>query len=264
MNRINHAFEKPGAFIGFLTGGDPDKQTTINCIKALIDAGTDLIEIGVPFSDPCAEGPVIEKADVRALENGMDLEGIFSIIEEIRKNNQNIPIVLLTYYNPVFKYGEDGFLKRLKEVGGDGLIIPDMPYEESEEMRKLTKENNLSLILLVSPTSNERIKTIAEAGDGFIYVVSSMGTTGVRSKITTDIPSMIKKIKDVTNVPAAVGFGISTPEQAEKMCETADGAIVGSAIVKIIEENGKESPELVYNYAKQMKEAALKGGLKRQ
>ncbi len=258
-NRISTAFEKPGAFIGFLTGGDPDIKTTKECIKKLVEAGTDLIEIGVPFSDPCAEGPVIEQADMRALQSGTKIEDIFSTIKDLREENIQAPIVLLTYFNPVYKYGTEDFLIKLKEVGGDGLIIPDMPYEESELLRKLTKKHDLSLILLVSPTSEERIKTIAKAADGFLYVVSSMGTTGIRSEITTDIPSIIKEIKKVSDIPTAIGFGIATPEQAEKMCKSADGVITGSAIVKLIAENGTESPEIVYEYAKKMKEGALKG-----
>lgn len=258
--RINDAFKDSGAFIGFLTGGDPDLDTTLECINALIEAGTDLIEIGVPFSDPCAEGPVIEQADIRALKNGTKIEDIFNLISKVREKNNEVPLVLLTYFNPVFKYGTKDFLRKLKEVGGDGLIIPDMPFEESNDLRKETRENDLCLISLVSPTSNERIKKIAKDSDGFLYVVSSMGTTGVRSEITTDIPGIISKINQVSDIPTAVGFGISTPKQAEYMSKYADGAIVGSAIVKIIEKFGKEAAPEVYKYAKSMKEATMKGG----
>lgn len=262
--RISKAFEEPGVFIGFLTGGDPDINTTLKNIDSLIEAGTDLIEIGIPFSDPCAEGPVIERADLRALESGTNLDSIFSIIEEVRKKNKEIPLVLLTYYNPVFKYGSSKFLERLNKVGGDGIIIPDMPFEESEDTRKIARENDICLISLVSPTSDDRIDKIAKNSDGFLYVVSSMGTTGVRSEITTDIPSIIEKINNASDIPTAVGFGISTPEQAKEMCKSANGAIVGSAIVKIIEEKGKDSPKYVYEYAKSMKDGALEGAKERK
>lgn len=264
MNRIENAFKEPGAFIGFLTGGDPDLETTKKSIKALIEAGTDLIEIGVPFSDPCAEGPVIEAADMRALANNTNTNDIFELIQELRNEGIETPIVLLTYYNPVYKYNQEKFLDRLKEVGGDGLIIPDVPFEESAEIRKLTKDKDLALISLVAPTSNERIDKIAKEAQGFLYIVSSMGTTGVRSEITTDIPSIINRVRQNSDIPTAVGFGISTPEQAEQMCKTADGAIVGSAIVKIMEKYGKDSPEYVYAYAKEMKEGAQRGAVVRK
>lgn len=262
-NRIQKAFEKPGAFISFITAGDPDVETTIECVKKMAEAGSDLIELGVPFSDPCAEGPVIEAADVRALNNGMDTHKVFDIISRVRDLGIDVPIVLLTYYNPVYKYGTDAFLKKLKEVGGDGIIIPDMPFEESDETRQKARKEDLCLISLIAPTSNERIDKIAKNADGFIYIVSSMGTTGVRTEITTDIESIVERIRKNTDLPTAVGFGIATPEQAERMCKTADGAIVGSAIVKIMEEYGKDSPEYVFEYVKKMKEGALKGAINR-
>ncbi len=256
MNKIPQAFEKPGAFIAFLTAGDPDLETTKKCIHKLVQAGTDLIEIGVPFSDPCAEGPVIERADTRALEGGFRVVQVFDLIRELREENVDVPLVLMTYYNPVFKYGNEAFIKKLKEAGGDGLIVPDMPYEESDELKAIARKHGLDLISMVAPTSNERIKEIASDAGGFLYVVSSLGVTGVRSNITTDIGAMIKKVKEVTDTPTAVGFGVSTPEQARKMCESADGVIVGSAIVKLIEKYGKDAPEYVYDYAKKMKDAA--------
>ncbi|MGI6108849.1 MAG: tryptophan synthase subunit alpha [Eubacteriaceae bacterium] len=254
--RIAGAFAEPGAFIGFLTGGDPDADTTVACIKALEDGGADLIEIGVPFSDPCAEGPVIEQADIRALNAGMNTEGIFDIIRRVREDGVQVPIVLLTYVNPVFVYGTERFMKSLQEAGGDGLIIPDLPFEESAPFRQAARAEGMCLISLVAPTSKERIRMIASEADGFLYVVSSMGVTGVRSEITTDIPSIIREIRSASDIPAAVGFGISTPEQAAKICETADGAITGSAIVRIIEQYKQDAPEHVREYTADMKAGA--------
>ncbi len=254
MSNINKAFEKGKAFIGFLTAGDPNLTTTKECIYAMEKAGADLIEIGIPFSDPIAEGVVIQSANLRALKANTSLNKIFETVKEIRKNTQ-IPIVFLTYLNPVFNYGYENFFKTCKETGVDGIIIPDMPFEEKEEVKDIADKYDIDIISLIAPTSDNRIKMIAKDANGYIYVVSSMGVTGIRNEITTDVDSIIKTIRTSTSVPCAVGFGINTPEQAKHFASISDGVIVGSAIVKIIEKYGQNSPEYVYNYVKEMKDS---------
>lgn len=256
MSRIENAFKNGKAFIPFITGGDPDLDTTEKLIYAIDRAGADLIEIGVPFSDPIAEGPVIQEANERALANGCTTDKLFDMVARARKNTQ-IPIVYLTYINPVYAYGKEKFMKRCKECGVDGLIIPDLPYEEKGEFSDVCKEYGVDMISLIAPTSHERISMIAKEAEGFVYCVSSMGVTGVRNEIKTDVAEMIQLVKQVTDIPCAVGFGISEPEQAENMAAVADGVIVGSAIVKIIKEHGKDSEQAVFDYVKNMKEAVL-------
>ncbi len=255
-NKISKAFDNPNkkAFIGFLTAGDPDAGSTVKFILEMARAGADLIEIGIPFSDPTAEGVVIQEANIRSLSGGMTTDGVFEIVEEVRKTC-DIPLCFMTYANPVFHYGYDRFFTRCEELGIDGIIVPDMPYEEKQEMEEEANKKNVSVISMVSPTSEERIKKIAGEADGFIYVVSSMGVTGVRNEISTDLGKIIKNIREVTDVPCAIGFGISKPEQAAKMAGISDGAIVGSAIVRIIAKNGKDSAPLIYEYVKSMKDA---------
>lgn len=253
-NKIKKAFENKKAFIAFLTAGDPDKESTIKYVLAMEKAGADLIEIGIPFSDPTAEGAVIQEANIRALKNGMTTDGVFEIVEEIRKVSQ-IPLCFMTYCNPVFHYGYDRFFGRMEELGVDGLILPDLPYEEKDEMEDVADAHNVALISMVSPTSDERIKKIAKDAQGFIYVVSSMGVTGVRQNISTDLGAIVGKIREVTDVPCAIGFGISTPEQAKKMAGVSDGAIVGSAIVRLIEANKDQAEQVLYDYVKSMKDA---------
>lgn len=262
--KIREALADGGAFIAFLTGGDPDADTTVACIHALEEGGADLIEIGIPFSDPCAEGPVIEAADMRALKGGMNTRGIFEILRRVRAEGVKVPIVLMTYYNPVFKYGLDEFMQELVDSDGQGVIIPDLPFEESAPAREAARKAGVDLISLVAPTSDARIEKIAKGADGFLYVVSSMGVTGMRENITTDIGGMIDKIHAASDIPTAVGFGIATPEQAEIMCRYADGAIVGSAIVRIIEEHGQNAADYVRDYTKQMKAGAVRGAAFRQ
>lgn len=254
MSKIAQAFQNGKAFIPFLTAGDPTADTTYKCIMEMIRAGADLIEIGIPFSDPTAEGPVIQNANVRALSNGITTDGVFEIVRRVRQESQ-IPMVFLTYLNPVFHYGYDAFLAKCKELGVDGIICPDLPYEEKHELSDIAVKYDVDIISLIAPTSEARIQQIAKEATGYIYVVSSMGVTGVRSEITTDIGSMVKMIREVTDTPCAVGFGISTPEQAAKMAGLSDGAIVGSAIVKIIAQYGEEAPAKVYEYVKSMKDA---------
>lgn len=257
MSRIQNAFKNGKAFISFLTGGDPDLETSEKLIYAMEKAGADLIEIGVPFSDPIAEGPVIQEANERALAAGCTTDKLFDMVARVRKNTE-IPLVYLTYINPIYTYGKEKFMKRCKECGVDGLIIPDLPYEEKEEIVDICKEYGVDIISLIAPTSHERIAMIAKEAQGFVYCVSSLGVTGVRTEIKTDVSEMIQLVKQSTSVPCAVGFGIATPEQAESMAKVADGAIVGSAIVKIIAENGKNSEQPVFDYVKSMKEAVQK------
>lgn len=254
MSRIKEAFKNGKAFIAFVTGGDPDMETTERLIYAMERAGADLIEIGVPFSDPIAEGPVIQAANERALQAGCTTDKLFALVEKVRKTVK-VPLVFLTYLNPIYTYGKEKFMKRCQETGMDGLIVPDLPFEEKEELLPECMTYGIELISLIAPTSNDRIQMIAKEAQGFIYCVSSMGVTGVRSEIKTDISSMIKLVKNETKVPCAVGFGISTPEQAAKMAALSDGAIVGSAIVKLVEQYGRDSEQAVYDYVKSMKDA---------
>ena len=254
MSKIQKAFEGKKAFIPFITCGDPDLETTEQLVYAMERAGASLIELGIPFSDPTAEGPVIQGANLRALSGGVTTDKIFDLVVKIRKNTA-IPLVFMTYANVVFSYGTERFIKRAAEIGMDGLILPDVPFEEKEEFDRVCRKYGLDLISLIAPTSHDRIRMIAKEASGFIYCVSSLGVTGTRSAITTDIGAMVSLVKEVTDVPCAVGFGISTPEQAAKMCENADGAIVGSAIVKICAEYGKDCMEKVEEYVRSMVEA---------
>lgn len=255
MNKgIERAFSNGKAFIGFITSGDPDLETTEKIVYAMDNAGCDLIELGIPFSDPTAEGPVIQKANVRALSHGVTTDKIFEMVNRIRKHT-DIPMVFMTYANVVYSYGIEKFCSKMVEGNMSGMILPDVPFEEKEEFDTVCKEYGLDLISMIAPTSHQRIQTIAKEANGFIYCVSSLGVTGVRSKITTDIGAMVDLVREVTDVPVAVGFGISTPEQAKKMATQSDGAIVGSAIIKIIEKYGKEAPQYVEAYVKEMVEA---------
>lgn len=254
MNKIHNAFQDKKAFIGFLTAGDPTFEDSYNNIMAMVKAGADLIEIGIPFSDPIAEGPVIQDANVRALSKGMTTDRAFELAARVREST-DIPICFMTYLNPVFKYGYDRFFARCQEVGVDGLICPDMPFEEKHEAADVAQKYGVSVISLIAPTSEERIKMIASEAEGFIYVVSSMGVTGVRSEIKTDLGHIMEAVKKYAKVPAAIGFGISRPDQAQKMSGLADGVIVGSAIVKLVAQYGSEAPEHIYEYVKSMKDA---------
>lgn len=240
MNKkITEAFSRGKAFIPFVTCGDPSLDVTEKIVNAMVEAGADLIELGIPFSDPTAEGPVIQGANLRALSGGVTTDKVFDMVEKIRKNT-DVPMVFMTYANVVFSYGTERFCKRAQEVGMDGLILPDVPYEEKEEFAEVADKYGLDLISLIAPTSHERIATIAKDAEGFVYCVSSLGVTGMRSQITTDIGAMVKLVKAQKDIPCAVGFGISTPEQAKKMAVQADGVIVGSAIVKLCESYGAD------------------------
>lgn len=258
MSRIKEAFAKGKAFIPFLTCGDPDLETTKKLVRAMADSGADLIELGIPFSDPTAEGPVIQGANLRALSGGVTTDKIFAMVEELRKD-VSVPLVFMTYANVVFSYGTQRFLSACSEAGIDGLILPDLPFEEKEEFLPDCRRYGVALISLIAPTSENRIAMIAREAEGFVYLVSSLGVTGTRSEITTDLAAIVRVIRENTSVPCAIGFGISTPEQAKRMAALSDGAIVGSAIVRLVETYGKDSPPHVGEYVKQMKNAMLTG-----
>ena len=254
MSRIQEAFQGKKAFIPFITCGDPDLETTEQLVYAMEQEGASIIELGIPFSDPTAEGPMIQEANLRALSGGVTTDKVFGTVERIRKNSQ-IPLVFMTYANVVFSYGTERFIKRMKETGMDGLILPDVPFEEKEEFDSVCREYGIDLISLIAPTSHERIRMIAEKAEGFVYCVSSLGVTGMRSEITTDIGGMVRLVKETKDIPCAVGFGISTPQQAAEMCQDADGVIVGSAIVKLCGANGRACVPFVRDYVRKMSEA---------
>jgi len=256
MSKIREAFAQKKAFVGFLTAGDPSLGKTEEYIMEMERAGASLIEIGIPFSDPIAEGPVIQEANIRALSalGGCNTDMVFDMVERVRPK-VSVPLVFLTYLNPVFRYGYEAFCKRCKEAGIDGLIIPDMPYEERGALADVAEKYGVDIITLIAPTSRERIQMLAKDATGYIYLVSSMGVTGVRNEITTDIAEMVAQIRAVSDTPIAVGFGISTPEQAKKYSQTADGVIVGSAIVKLIAAHGENAGGAIYEYVKSMVDA---------
>ena len=254
MIKIADAFQNGKAFIPFVTCGDPDLETTAGLVKAMAQAGADLIELGIPFSDPTAEGPVIQGANLRALSAGTTTDKVFELVRELRAS-VCVPMVFMTYANVVFSYGADRFLSRAAQAGVQGLILPDVPFEEKREFEPLCAKYGLELVSMIAPTSHQRITAIAREAQGFVYCVSSLGVTGVRSNITTDIGAMVSLVKQAKDIPAAVGFGISTPEQARAMAATADGVIVGSAIVKLVAQYGRESIPVVAQYVKTMKQA---------
>ena len=254
MTKIKQAFSDGKAFIPFITCGDPDLETTAKVVKAAAENGADLIELGIPFSDPTAEGPVIQAANIRALNGGVNTDKIFDFVRELRKDI-TIPLVFMTYANVVFSYGSDKFISLCAEVGIDGLILPDIPFEEKEEFLDICHKYDVALISLIAPTSKDRVGMIAKNAEGFIYLVSSLGVTGVRSEINTELSSIVEVIRENTDIPCAIGFGISTPQQAHDMAAVADGAIVGSAIIKIIEKYGKNSADYVGEYVRSMKKA---------
>ncbi len=254
MSKIRKAFENGKAFIPFITCGDPDLETTEKIVKEAVLNGADLIELGIPFSDPTAEGPVIQGANMRALSGGVTTDKVFELVRKLRKEIE-IPMVFMTYANVVFSYGLERFISTCNEIGIDGIILPDLPFEEKEEFGPICKKYGVDLISLIAPTSQNRIAMIAKEAEGFIYIVSSLGVTGMRSEINTNLDSIVKVVRENTDVPCAIGFGISTPEQAKKMSQISDGAIVGSAIIKLIEKYGKDAPKFVGEYVKSMKEA---------
>lgn len=254
MSDIKAAFENGKAFIPFVTAGDPDLETTEKLLIEMSKNGADIIEIGIPFSDPIAEGVVIQEADLRALSSGTTTDKIFEMVKRVRSEIK-CALAVMTYMNPIFVYGTDKFMQRCSECGISAVIVPDTPFEEKQELAPYCDKHGVELVSLIAPTSHDRIRMIAKESQGFVYCVSSMGVTGVRSEITTDIGEMMRLVKSVSDTPCAVGFGISTPEQAKKMSESADGVIVGSAIVKIVAKYGKDCIKPVCDYVKSMKEA---------
>ena len=263
MSNIARAFDHgaeglpPKAFIAFITCGDPDLQTTAACVRAAVKGGADLIELGIPFSDPTAEGPVIQAANERALKGGVTTDKIFDLVVELRRD-VSAPMVFMTYANVVYSYGIERFCDRCVEIGIDGMILPDVPFEEKEEFAPACRARGLDFVSLIAPTSENRVAMIAREAEGFLYIVSSMGVTGVRSEITTDIGAMVKLVRENTSIPCAVGFGISTPAQAKKMADLSDGAIVGSAIVRLIAEYGRDAAGPVEAYIRAMKDGIMR------
>ena len=261
MSNIRKAFENGKAFIPFITCGDPDLETTKAAVREMVKNGADLMELGIPFSDPTAEGPVIQEANVRALSGGVTTDKIFEMVKELRGSGKadgaepvTVPMVFMTYANVVYSYGAERFISTCAGIGIDGIILPDLPFEEKEEFLPVCRKYGVDLISLVAPTSEDRIAMIAKEAEGFLYIVSSLGVTGVRSEITTDLGSIVKTVRENTDIPCAVGFGISTPEQAGKMAALSDGAIVGSAIVKLLAKYGKDAPAEIGRYVKSMKD----------
>lgn len=254
MIKIADAFKNGKAFIPFLTCGDPDLETTAALVRAAADNGADLIELGIPFSDPTAEGPVIQEANERALKAGTTTDKVFQLVRALRETVK-IPMVFMTYANVVFSYGTDRFLQNCVDAGIQGLILPDIPFEEKPEFDPACRQYGLELVSLIAPTSEARIGRIAREASGFVYCVSSLGVTGVRAEITTDIGAMVARVKQERDIPCAVGFGISTPEQAKQMAAHADGVIVGSAIMKLVAKHGRGAVPYVAAYVKSMKDA---------
>ena len=254
MSNISAAFAAGKAFIPFITCGDPDLETTAAAVRAAAENGADLIELGIPFSDPTAEGPVIQGANLRALQGGVTTDKIFALVQDLRRDVQ-IPLVFMTYANVVFSYGTERFLSACREIGIDGLILPDLPFEEKEEFQPVCRRYGVELISLIAPTSENRIAMIAKEAEGFLYLVSSLGVTGMRSEIKTDLAAIVQVVRENTKIPCAIGFGISTPEQAKRMAALSDGAIVGSAIIKLLEQYGKAAPAHIGAYVRSMKAA---------
>lgn len=254
MNKIAEAFRGKKAFIPFLTGGDPDIATTEKLIPLLAAAGADVIEIGIPFSDPIAEGPVIQEADERALSAGCTTDALFQMVGRIRKDVK-VPLLFMTYINPVFTYGKARFMENCAAAGIDGVIIPDLPFEERDEVAGACRQNGITQISMIAPTSRERITTIAKNAEGFLYCVSSLGVTGMRNRLGGNAAEMIRQAKTVTDTPCAVGFGVSTPAQAKEMAAVADGVIIGSAIVRLIGQYGQAAPEPVAAFVRSVRQA---------
>lgn len=254
MSKIKSAFENGKAFIAFVTCGDPDLETTAAAVRAAVENGADLIELGIAFSDPTAEGPVIQGANIRALSGGVTTDKIFAFVKELRQDVK-VPMVFMTYANVIFSYGTEKFISTCRDIEIDGLILPDLPFEEKEEFLPVCREYGVDLISLIAPTSENRIAMIAKEADGFLYIVSSLGVTGTRSEIKTDLKSIVEVVRQNTDIPCAIGFGISTPEQAKKMADISDGAIVGSAIIKLLEKYGKDAPKYIGEYVKSMKDS---------
>lgn len=262
MSKIKDAFTKGKAFIPFISAGDHGIETTERYIRVMVKAGADMVEIGIPFSDPTAEGPVIQEASTRALATGVKINDIFDMVRRLRTGDDavTIPLVFMTYLNPIYVFGREKFFILCEEVGISGVIVPDMPFEEKGELASIANKHGVEVVSLIAPTSENRIEMIAKEAEGFIYCVSSLGVTGMRSEIKTDIKSIVETVRKYTDIPVAVGFGISTPAQAEAMARVSDGAIVGSAIVKIVAEHGENADQALFDYVQSMKQAVQKAG----
>lgn len=256
MTDIDKIFSEGKVFIPFITAGDPDLETTKKIIKVLAEEGAGLIELGIPFSDPTAEGPVIQSANIRGLKAGVTTDDVLDMAMELRNDGIDVPLAIMTYANVVFSYGTDRFMERMKRAGFCALILPDVPYEEKKEFSIPAKDHGIALISLVAPTSNERIKMIASDADGFVYCVSSLGVTGMRKTISSDVGDIVKEIKAANpEIPVAIGFGISDAETAARMAKLSDGVIIGSAIVNIIAKYGTDAPEYVRKFVKEIVKA---------
>ena len=256
MSNIRSAFEHGKAFLPFITCGDPDIETTKKVVRSAVENGADLVELGIPFSDPTAEGPVIQAANLRALNGGITTDKIFAMVKELRQDI-SVPFVFMTYANVVFSYGTEKFISACNDIHVDGLIIPDLPYEEKDEFLPCCNKYGVDLVSMIAPTSENRITMIAREAKGFLYVVSSLGVTGTRSEIKTDLKAIIDTVRKVSDIPCAVGFGISTPGQAKRIAKISDGVIVGSAIIKILEKYDVDSADYVGEYVKSMKDAVM-------
>ena len=254
MSRISESFSAGKAFIPFITGGYPDMEITETLLYTLCEAGAGLIEIGIPFSDPIAEGPVIEVADECALKSGCTVEKLFALVARVRAHVK-IPLLFMTYYNPVFVYGISSFTKQCADVGIAGLIVPDLPFEERDELLGPCSARGLDLISLIAPTSDERTIEIAKNSSGFLYCVSSLGVTGERGNLDNSARRMVERVRQVSDIPCAVGFGISTSDQAREVAAFADGVIIGSAIVRLIGTYGHDCIQPIYQFAKSIKNA---------
>lgn len=249
MNKLEKVFENKKAFIPFVVADDPDFDTTVKNVLTLANNGADIIELGIPFSDPVADGPIIQAADLRAFDAGVNTKVVFDIVKKIREFTK-IPIIFLTYTNIVYKYGYEKFCQKCHNLDIDGLVIPDLPLEEQEDLSKYTTQYNISLIQLIAPTSGARIAKIVTHSEGFIYMVSSMGVTGKREDFSNELGSTIEEIRKVTDVPIAIGFGIHSVQQAKELSEIADGIIIGSAVVEMINK-GKD----LVNYSQEIRQA---------
>lgn len=251
-DRLAQAFQQK-AFVGFLTGGDPSLADTRRYVRVLADAGAAMVEIGVPFSDPIAEGPVIQAASERACQAGTTLAQLFDLVATLRqRDGLTCALALMTYLNPVHHFGYEAFFTRAAQVGVDAVIIPDLPFEEQDELIQYSAASAVPLISMVAPTSMGRVRRIAASAKGFIYLVSSLGVTGERGAITTDIGAIVAEIRAVTDVPVAVGFGVSTPAQAAQMARLADGVIVGSALVRLVADHGANADQQLFDLTSAM------------
>lgn len=250
MNKIMNAFENKKALVGFLTAGDPTFEASRENILAMAKAGADMINIGIPFSDPIAEGPVVQAANIRALSRGMTTDRAFELVKRVREDT-DIPVCFVTYLNPVFKYGYDRFFTKCAETGTDGLICPDMPFEEREEAASIARKYGVSVISIIAPTDEERIKIITESAEGFLYVVPPIGGTGSCGELL----SVMRSIKRYSKIPAAIASEISTPEQAAQMAAISDGSVMGSAAVSLTERYGDNAAPAIYEYVKGLADA---------